>query len=83
MIEGYADRAAIGTPSSTPTLTLNSTSTEITIPTSTIQHHITSGALYLRLLAYDETGAACASDSAVRFLKVDINSEVLLTSNYI
>ena len=72
-VEFFIERAAIGNQSSLPTLRLNSTTTSITIPTSDIQHHITSGALYLRLLAYDETGAACASDSAARFYKLNIN----------
>ena len=75
--EGYTNRTAIGTQSSIPTLTLNSTNVEITIPTSTIQQHITSGALYLRLLAYDESGAACAQDSAVRYYKLGSNSKCI------
>ena len=55
-----------------PVLTLNSTSTMTLLP------NISTVPLYLRLLAYDETGTSCAEDSAVRYYTVDSNGEILL-----
>ncbi len=54
---------------------INSTSTEIRVPTNTIQHNITTGALYLRLLAHDESGNTCAQDSAAWYYRLDNISE--------
>ena len=68
MVEGYNNTATITT--GQPMLTLNSTSTMTLLP------NISTVPLYLRLLAYDETGTSCAEDSAVRYYRVDSNGEI-------
>ena len=68
MVEGYNDTATITT--GQPVLTLNSTSTMILLP------NISTVPLFLRLLAYDETGTSCAEDSATRYYRVDSNGEI-------
>ena len=68
MVEGYNDTATITT--GQPVLTLNSTSTMTLLP------NISTVPLYLRLLAYDETGTSCAEDSAARYYRVDSNGEI-------
>ena len=68
MVEGYNDTATITT--GQPVLTLNSTSTMTLLP------NISTVPLYLRLLAYDETGTSCAEDSATRYYTVDSNGEI-------
>ena len=76
IIEGYAGREEIS--NNTPTVTLNSTSTEIRLPTMCF--YTNGGALYLRLLAYNELGDACAQHSAVHFYKLEKNSEIILVA---
>ena len=68
MVEGYNDTATITT--GQPVLTLNSTSTMTLLP------NISTVSLYLRLLAYDETGTSCAEDSGVRYYTVGSNGEI-------
>ena len=68
MVEGYYDTATITT--GQPVLTLNSTSTMTLLP------NISAVPLFLRLLAYDETGTSCAEDSATRYYRVDSNGEL-------
>ena len=73
MVEGYNDTATITT--GQPVLTLNSTSTMTLLP------NISTVPLYLRLLAYDETGTSCAEDSATRYYIVDSNGEIYVTAS--
>ena len=67
MVEGYNDTATITT--GQPVLTLNSTST------MTLLLNISTVPLFLRLLAYDETGTSCA-EAAIRYYSVDSNGEI-------
>ena len=71
VVEGYEDKDAIL--ADEPMLTLNSTSTMVLLP------NINNVPLYLRLLAYDETGANCAQGSEVIYYQLDRNGRFLLS----
>ena len=78
-VEGYVSREMalnLSTSSVRPILALNSTSTELVIPTSIIEPHITSGALFFRLLAFNQSGTQCASDSSVLYYWLENKSEL-------
>ena len=74
-IEGY-DAVPDPLQLSSPPLTLTSTSSVLTFPTSTIHHNITHASFYLRLLAHDVSGTACAQDSAVMYYLLNKNGEM-------
>ena len=75
-IEGY-DAVPDPLQLSSPPLTLGLTSTSsvLTFPTSTIHHNITHASFYLRLLAHDVSGTACAQDSAVMYYYLNNKGE--------
>ena len=84
-VEGYVSREMalnLSTSSVRPTLALNSTSTKLMIPTSTIEPHITSGALFFRLLAFNQSGTQCASDSSVVYYRLDNKSELKIIAQH-
>ena len=64
---------------SSPFLTLTSTSSVLTFPTSTIHHNITHASFYLRLLAHDVSGTACAQDSAVMYYHLNNKGEFIVS----
>ena len=77
-IEGY-DAVPVPLQLSSPPLTLTSTSSVLTFPTSTIHHNITHASFYLRLLAHDESGTACAQDSAVMYYHLNNTGEFIVS----
>ena len=74
-IEGY-DAVPDPLQLSSPPLTLTSTSSVLTFPTSTIHQSITHASFYLRLLAHDVSGTACAPNSTLIFYKLNKNGEM-------
>ena len=76
-IEGY-DAVPDTLQLSSPPLTLTSTSSVLTFPTSTIHHNITHASFYLRLLAHDVSGTACAPDSTLMYYQLNKNGEMQL-----
>ena len=75
-IEGY-DAVPDPLQLSSPPLTLTSTSSVLTFPTSTIHHNITHASFYLRLLAHDVSGTACAQNSAVMYYHLNNTGEFI------
>ena len=76
-IEGY-DAVPDPLKLSSPPLTLTSTSSVLTFPTSTIHHNITHASFYLRLLAHDVSGTACVQDSAVMYYHLNNKGEFIV-----
>ena len=76
-IEGY-DAVPDPLQLSSPPLTLTSTSSMLTFPTSTIHHNITHASFYLRLLAHDVSGTACAPNSTLIYYQLNKNGEIWL-----
>ena len=74
-IEGY-DAVPDPDQLSSPPLTLTSTSSVLTFPTSTIHHNITHASFYLRLLAHDVSGTACAPNSTLIYYELNQNGEI-------
>ena len=77
-IEGY-DAVPDPLQLSSPSLTLTSTSSVLTFPTSTIHHNITHASFYLRLLAHDVSGTACAQDSTVMYYHLNNTGEFIVS----
>ena len=78
-IEGY-DAVPDPLQPSSPPLTLTSTSSVLTFPTSTIHHNITHASFYLRLLAHDVSGTSCAQDSAVMYYHLNNKGEFIVSN---
>ena len=78
-IEGY-DAISDPLQLSSPPLTLTSTSSVLTFPTSTIHHNITHASFYLRLLAHDVSGTACAQDSAFMYYHLNNKGEFIVSN---